>query len=146
MIVSVYPPRWWKYGTMTDLPPDAARRYRLAARQGNLLPQTQAAILRAAGRYRRLEEGRGPCGYYERVDEEGLYDEGGRWLWETVTVNTEIIAVKQIEVNSAGAVRRYSWRWLYDADGGLTDQPLYPEEEELCPITRDRFYKVWDHA
>lgn len=131
---------------MTDLPPEVARRYRLAARQGNLLPETQAAILRAAGRYRRLEEGSGPRGYYERVDEEGLYDEGGRWLWETVTVSAEIIAVKQIEVTSGGTVRRYSWRWLYDVDGGLTDQPLYPEEEGLHPITRDGFYKLWDQA
>jgi hypothetical protein len=131
---------------MTDLPPDVAGRYRRAARQGNLLPETQAAILRAAGRYRRLEEGSGPRGYYERVDEEGLYDKGGRWLWETVTVNTAIIAVKQIEVTSDGTIRRYSWRWLYDADSGLTDQPLFPEEEELHPVTRDRFYELWDQT
>ncbi|MBV9380143.1 MAG: hypothetical protein JOY82_22075 [Streptosporangiaceae bacterium] len=131
---------------MTDLPPKIAERYRRAAQQNRLLPETAAAILRAAARYRRLDEGSGPRGYYERTDEEGLDDKGGRWLWETVTVDTKIIAVKQIEVTSDGAVRRYSWRWLHDRDGFLTDQPLYPEEEGLHLITRDRFYEVWDPA
>ncbi len=28
----------------------------------------------------------------------------------------------------------------------LTDQPLYPDDEELRPIARDRFYDVWDNA
>jgi hypothetical protein len=50
-------------------------------------------------------------------------------------VNTETIAVKQIEVTPDGTVHRYSWRWLEDAGGFLTDQ--------LHPITRDRFYQVW---
>ena len=94
---------------MTDLPPDVARRYRLAARPGNLRQETQAAILRAAGRCRRLEEGSGPRGYYERV-EGGLVRQGRTLALETVTVNTVIIAVKQIEVTSGGTVRRYSWR------------------------------------
>jgi hypothetical protein len=97
------------------------------------VPPAQAAI----ERYRRLDEGPGPRAYYERIDE-------GLWMWETVTVNTETIAVKQIEVTSDGTVHRYCWRWLEDADGTLTDQPLYPEEDELHPITRDRFYQVWE--
>jgi hypothetical protein len=88
------------------------------------VPPAQAAI----AWYRRLDEGPGPRAYYERIDE-------GRWLWETVKVNTETIAVKQIEVTPDGTVHRYSWRWLEDAGGFLTDQ--------LHPITRDRFYQVW---
>jgi hypothetical protein len=131
---------------MTDLPPEIAERYRRAAQQRNLLPETAAAILRAVAWYRDLDERPGPRGYYQRIDEEGLYDKGGRWLWETITVNTKIIAIKQIEVTSDGVVRRYGWQWLEDRDGGLTDQPLYPEAEELRPITRDRFYEVWDTA
>lgn len=129
---------------MTDLPPEIAEHYRRAVQRGGLPPQTAAALLRAVARYRHLDEEPGPRGYYERIDEEGLYDKGGRWLWETVAVDTEIIAVKQIEVTSDGIVRCYSWRWLEDRDGGLTDQSLHPEEEELQPITRDRFYELWD--
>jgi hypothetical protein len=129
---------------MTDLPPKIAERYRRAAQQRNLPSEIATAILRAVAWYRNLDEGPGPRGYYELVDEEGLCDKGGRWLWETATVDTEIIAVKQIEVTSDGTVRRYDWQWLEDRDGGLTDQPMYPEEEELRPITRDRFYEVWE--
>jgi hypothetical protein len=129
---------------MTDLPTEVRERYRRAVEQGRLRPETEAAILRTVAWYRCLDEGPGPRGYYEVIDDEGLYDKGGRWLWETITVGTKIIAVKQIEVTSGGVVRRYDWRWLYDADGGLTDQPLYPEEEKLRPITGDRFYQVWD--
>jgi hypothetical protein len=55
--------------------------------------------------YRDLDERPGPRGYYKRIDEEGLYDKGGRWLWETITVSTKIIAIKQIEVTSDGVVR-----------------------------------------
>jgi len=91
---------------MSDLSPEIAERYRRAAQQRHLLPETAAAILRAVAWYRNLDEG----------------------------------------LTSDGVVRRYDWQWLEDRDGSLTDQPLYPEQEEPRPITRDRFYEVWDTA
>lgn len=129
---------------MTDLPADVRDHYRRLARARRWPPETEAAFLRTVTRFRVLDEGPGPRGYYERADEEGLVEEGTRWLWETVVVNGVVTAVKQVEVPLRGPVRRYWWRWLEDDASGLTDQPLAPGEDELHVITREAFYQMWD--
>jgi hypothetical protein len=128
---------------MTDLPADVRDRYRRLAQARCWTPETEAAFLETTAFFRALDEGPGARSYFERVDEEGLAEEGTRWLWETVIVNGAVTAVKQIEVPLHGPVRRYWWRWLEDDASGLTDQPLVPDEDELDTITREAFYQAW---
>ena len=130
---------------MTDLPADIADRYRRLALRRNWQPETLAAVLRSAALYRALDEGTGQRGYFTRTDEQGQAELGTRWLWETVLVSDEVIAVKQIEVPAVGEIRRYCWQSLEDDTSGLTDHPLNPPQEELTPITRQDFYKLWNH-
>jgi hypothetical protein len=129
---------------MTDLPADVRDRYHRLAQARHWTPQVEAAFADTAAYFRVLDEGPGARSYYERVDAEGLAEEGTRWLWETVVVNGAVTAVKQIEIPVHGPVRRYWWRRLEDDAGGLTDQPLAPDDDELDPITREAFYQAWD--
>jgi len=129
---------------MADLPADVRDRYRQLAEARRWPPETEAAFLRTAAWYRAVDEGPGTRHYYERTDEEGLAEQGTRWLWEAVIVNGAITAVKQIEMPLHGPIRRYCWRWLEDDINGLTDQPLVPDEDRLHPITREAFYQAWD--
>lgn len=129
---------------MADLPADVRAHYRRLAQARRWPPATEAAFLRTVEWFRAVDEGSYPRSYYERADEEGLAEEGTRWLWETVVVNGAVTAVKQAEVPLIGPVRRYWWRWLEDDASGLTDQPLVPDGDDLRPITREAFYQVWD--
>ncbi|MGE5131449.1 MAG: hypothetical protein ACM32E_00900 [Gemmatimonadota bacterium] len=129
---------------MADLPAEVRDRYRGLARARRWPPETEAAFLRTVAWFRAVDEEPGARSYYERADEEGLVEQGTRWLWETASVNGAAIAVKQMEIPLHGPVRRYWWRWLEDDAGGLTDQPLVPDEDGLHQITRAAFYEVWD--
>ena len=71
---------------------------------------------------------------------------GTRWLWETVIVAGEVIAVKQIEVSPDGMARCYWWRHLEDERGSLTDQALDPDGWRLRAVGRDTFCELWDSA
>ena len=133
-----------KEKAMTELPADVRDRYRRLAESWRWQPETQAAFLSAVAGVRAMDEGPGVRYYYERADEEGLFEQGTRWLWEAVIVNDAVIAVKQLETPLYGPVRRYWWRSLEDDSGGLTDQPLEPEEHDFHPITREAFYQAWD--
>lgn len=129
---------------MAELPEDVRDRYKRLATARRWRPETEAAFLRTVAWFRALDEGLGARSYYERADKGGLAEKGTRWLWETITVNGAVTAVKQAEVPLHGPVRRYWWRWLEDDASGLTDQPLVPDEDGLHPITRQAFYQVWD--
>jgi hypothetical protein len=94
--------------------------------------------------YRALEESNRPRAYFEFVDAEGWVDEGARALYETVEHEGELIAIRQIELPSAGGMHRYSWRRMEDAYGGLTDEPIDPHEDPVKPIPREVFVEVWN--
>lgn len=128
---------------MTDFPADVETHYRRLAAQRHWPLETEAAFRASVAWYRALDEGSEPRQYYEYVDHEGLVDEGARWLWEAIVVDHEMVAIKQIEQDSSGAVRRYWWRNIEDDAGGLTDQPLDPG---LTPVSRATFYALWDSA
>ncbi|RSN30014.1 hypothetical protein DMC61_17360 [Amycolatopsis sp. WAC 04169] len=128
---------------MTDFPADVETHYRRLAAQRRWPPETEAAFRASVARYRTLDESSEPRRYYEYVDDEGLVDEGARWLWEAIVVDHETVAVKQIEQDSSGAVRRYWWRNIEDDAGGLTDQAL---DSGLTPVSRATFYALWDSA
>lgn len=129
---------------MTELPADVRDRYRRLALSRRWQPQTEAAFLSTVAAIRALDEGPGMRHYYERADEEGLFEQGTRWLWEAVIVNGAVTAVKQMEIPLHGPVRRYWWRSLEDDSGGLSDQPLEPEEDGFHRIKREAFYQAWD--
>jgi hypothetical protein len=93
---------------------------------------------KTAAFYRRLDEEATQRHYFRYQDEEQSL-----WLWEAVPYEDELVAVKQIEVDPSGTVSRYWWQQLDDAHGFLTDQPLYPEEEGLAPISADEFRRYW---
>lgn len=101
--------------------------------------ETEAAFRASVAWYQALDESAGPRGYFEFVD-----DEGAHWLWETLEVGEETVAVKQVEVGTSGVVRRYSWRYLEDEDSGLTDQALDLTTPGLTPVSRSAFYAIWD--
>ncbi|MER7860188.1 hypothetical protein ABTX61_13865 [Amycolatopsis japonica] len=126
---------------MTDFPPDVEAHYRRLAAQRHWPYETEAAFRASVARYRALDEGAGLRQYYEYVDHERLVDEGARWLWEAIVVEHEIVAIKQIELDSSGAVRRYWWRNIEDEAGGLTDQALDPG---LTAVSRSTFYALWE--
>jgi hypothetical protein len=152
LLVSPNPIGWrspaWpqEHVAVIDLPAEVRERYRRLARQRKWPPETESAFLRATCRIRALDEEPGPRGYYERAGEAGLAEQGTRWMWETVTTDGAVIAVKQLEVPLDGVVRRYCWWRLEDNVSGLTDQALQPEDEGLAPISRDAFYEVWDRV
>ncbi|MGW4133702.1 hypothetical protein [Amycolatopsis japonica] len=128
---------------MTDFPPDVEAHYRRLAAQRHWPQETEAAFRASVARYRALDEGAGPRQYYEYMDHEGLVDEGARWLWEAVVVEHETVAVKQIELDSSGAIRRYWWQNMEDDASGLTDQALDPG---LTSVSRSTFYALWDRS
>ena len=70
-------------------------------------------------------------------------EEGGLWYIEAVPDRGEFIVIKQAEFTSAGQLRRYSWEHLEDKHGGLTDQPIDPEEDPLEAIPAEEFQRVW---
>jgi hypothetical protein len=77
---------------------------------------------------------------YLRHDDE----DGGLWLWEAVRHEGELVAIKQVEVDSSGTVSRYWWQRMEDDSGFLTDQPLSPEDEGLVRIGADEFHRYWN--
>jgi hypothetical protein len=99
---------------VTELPADVEGHYRGLAARRRWPPETVAAFLASVAWYRGLDEGGGPRHYFEFVDHEGLEDEGARWLWEVVMIDDELVAIKQLELPSAGGARRYWWRQLED--------------------------------
>lgn len=129
---------------VTDFPVEVETYYRCLATQRQWSPQTEAAFRASVAWYRALDEGSEPRYYYEYVDRAGLVDEGARWLWEAVRVDHETVAIKQIELDSSGAARRYWWRRVEDDAGGLTDQALDLVELGLTPVSRSAFYALWD--
>lgn len=131
---------------MTDFPADVETYYRRLAAQWDWPPETEAAFRASVAWYRALDEGSEPRQYYEYVDHEGLVDEGARWLFETVSVNHETVAIKQIELSSSGSAHCYSWRHMEDDAGGLTDQALDLAEPGLAPVSRSTFYALWDSS
>ncbi len=68
---------------MADLPADVENRCQRLAQARRWPPETEAAFLRMVAWFRALDEGPGVRSYYERADEEGLAEQGTRWLWET---------------------------------------------------------------
>ena len=125
---------------MTNLPADVDERYRLlAARRGW---PAETAFRAAVTWYRTLDEAPGPRSYFEYVDD-GLVDEGARWLWETVDVDDETVAVKQIDISSTGIAHRHWWQNLDDDYGSLTDQPLDLDQPGLASITDSAFFALW---
>jgi hypothetical protein len=116
---------------MTELPPDARDRYE---RHG------LAAALSSVAYYRALDESTAERVYFEHSDEQT------RWMWEAVPADTQFVAIRQLEIPGDGPARRYWWRSLEDDAGGLTDQPLNPEQEELTAITRQQFYELWNRG
>lgn len=94
--------------------------------------------------YRALEQSNRPRLYFEFVDVEGWVDEGARALYEAVEYEGELIAIRQVELPSAGGVHRYSWRRMEDVHGGLTDEPLDPHDDPIKPITRETFEAAWN--
>jgi hypothetical protein len=131
---------------VTEFPAHVEDRYRRLAEQRRWPPEVEAAFRTSVGWYRALEENPGPRCYYEYADSEGLVDKGARWLWETVIVNGEVVATKQIEVPSAAPSRRYWWQRLEDDTGMLTDQALDIDLPGIAPITRSAFYALWDRV
>lgn len=123
-----------------ELPPDVAAYYDdMAARRG-WPPDVRSAFLTSVAWYRTLDESDAPRRWFECVDREGLYDKGARLLVETV----ELVAVKQIDITSAGARSCYSWRRLEDDDGFLMSTEFDPAEvPDLEEIDRERFYAEW---
>jgi hypothetical protein len=89
--------------------------------------------------------------YFRALDENatlrrhfrGADEEGGLWYFEAVPDRGELIAVKQAELTSAGQLHRYSWEYMEDEHGGLTDQAIDPEEDPLEAIPADEFHRVW---
>lgn len=72
-----------KDAAMADLPADVENRCQRLAQARRWPPETEAAFLRMVAWFRALDEGPGVRSYYERADEEGLAEQGTRWLWET---------------------------------------------------------------
>ncbi len=77
---------------MTDLPADVRERYCDLARQRKWPPEMESAFLRTVTRLRAIDQGPAPRRYYERTDDEGLAEQGTRWLWETITVDGAVTA------------------------------------------------------
>jgi hypothetical protein len=128
---------------MVDLPPDVLDRYRQLALHRHRRPETLAAMLKSAAWYQALDESDAERDYFEWIDEEGLEELGKRRLWETLLVDGQVIAVKQIEIPIGGEARRYCWQHLDDDASFLTDQSMNPEEEPITRITRQEFYQLW---
>src|SRR5260221_12784216 len=99
-----------KERSMADLPADVDERYRQLARQRNWPRDVETAFRASVAWIRGLDEGPGPRSYYERVDDVGLVDQGPRWLWETVSIDDAVVAVKQKEEPVHGPARRHSRR------------------------------------
>lgn len=91
-----------------------------------------------AAYYRALDEDAKLRHHFRHADEEG-----GLWYIEAVPDRGELIVIKQAELTSAGQLRRYSWQHLDDKHGGLTDQPIDPEEDPLEAIPAEEFQRVW---
>ncbi|CAM5331027.1 hypothetical protein SALBM311S_07657 [Streptomyces alboniger] len=70
-------------------------------------------------------------------------EEGGLWYFEAVPDRGELIAIKQVELTPAGRLHWYSWEYLEDEHGFLTDQALDPEDELLESIPAEEFQRVW---
>ncbi|MGW6442732.1 hypothetical protein [Lentzea sp. NPDC055074] len=138
--------RRWHTSTVIDFPADVETYYRRLATQRRWPAATEAAFWASVAWYRALEESSEPRQYYEYVDREGLVEEGSRWLWETLAVSGETVAIKQIEVSPSGAAHCYWWRRVEDDVGGLTDQPLDFAEPGLSPVSRSVFYALWDSS
>ncbi|MER6666004.1 hypothetical protein ABT256_15805 [Amycolatopsis japonica] len=131
---------------VSDFPPDVEARYRRLTAQRHWPRETEAAFRANVAWYRALDEGSELRRYYEYVDHEGLVDEGARRLWEAIVVEQETVAIRQIELDSSGTIRRYWWRNIEDDAGGLTDQALDLTEPGLTPVSPSAFYSLWDSS
>ncbi|WP_439377230.1 hypothetical protein [Amycolatopsis lexingtonensis] len=129
---------------MADLPTDVEKHCRHLALQRHWPPETEAAFRASVEWYRALDEGAAPRQYFEYVDHEGLVDEGARWLFESIIVNHETVAIRQIELDSSGGAHCYWWRHLEDDAGALADQALDGAEPGLKPVSRSEFYALWE--
>ena len=88
---------------------------------------------------RSLEEQNGHRRYLTARDPE----DGRRYLWEAVHVGSDLIAVKQLEIDLQGKRCRYDWMHLEDENGFLTDQPLYIDKN-ILEVRRDQFFQEWE--
>ncbi|MEU0739130.1 hypothetical protein [Streptomyces sp. NPDC006134] len=88
--------------------------------------------------FRALDENATLRHHFRHADEEG-----GLWYIEAVPDRGELIVIKQAELTSAGQLHRYSWEYLEDEHGCLTDQAIDPEEDPLEAVTVDEFQRVW---
>jgi hypothetical protein len=61
-----------------------------------------------------------------------------------VSVQDEVVAIKQIQVAPDGTVSRYWWQWMQDDRGFLTDQPLDPQIDDLDSISAEEFRRYWE--
>ncbi|CAL9490031.1 hypothetical protein SUDANB15_03200 [Streptomyces sp. enrichment culture] len=87
--------------------------------------------------FRALDENATLRHHFRHADEEG-----GLWYIEAVPDRGELVAIRQAELTSAGRLHRYSWEYLEDEHGFLTDQALDPEEDLLEIIPTEEFQRV----
>ncbi len=72
-------------------------------------------------------------------------DPAERWFFEAVEDAGELVAIRQLTVESDGTKHVYSAEHLDDEWGFLTDQPLRPDESDgLLPISAETFQAAWD--
>ena len=126
--------------TWPDTWPDHVRRFYagLASRFG--WPAWVIEGVAANVEYlRRLTDSAGERRYFSFTGEEST------WLYETVEDRGELVVIRQVEVDPAGAVRGYGWQHREDEHGMLTEQPITPEDE-VDRIDRTVFDVAWRAA
>jgi hypothetical protein len=66
------------------------------------------------------------------------------WFFESVEDQGELVAIRQLTVESDGRRHAYTAKHLDDEWGFLTGQPLRPaESEDLQPISAEAFQAAW---
>ena len=89
--------------------------------------------------YRELDEGPGPFRSFHFPD---ASQDGHRYWFKAVDVDGDVVALRQDEVGTDDHVHKYSWIRMDDPRGMLTDQPLFPDEEESIEISAEEFDRV----
>ena len=122
-----------------DWSADVVEVYASLARERGWPSDTIEAVASNAQYIRGLDESERPRQHFA-----GDFD-GEQWLFEAVEDRGELIVIRQILIAGDGRSHRYSWRWLDDDDGGLTDQALDPADGP-APTTAAHFEVAWGGA
>lgn len=122
-----------------DWSSDVVEGYDALARKRGWSASTMEAVASTAQHIRGLARSDGPHQHFA-----GELD-GERWFFEAVVDHGDLVVIRQIHVDADGAIHRYSWRWLEDDDGGLTDQSL-DGADSLAPTTAAHFDGAWNVA